>query len=55
MLLGIDEQNGSRIEKVAKAEKMSFVFAEEKAILYYFDEKFDITYRVLDEIKRGDK
>lgn len=41
------------IEKVAKEEKMSFVFDKSSPIVMYAEEKFDLTYRVLDVLKRG--
>ncbi len=43
----------STIEKVAKEEKMSFVFDKSSPIVLYAEEKFDLTYRVLDLLKRG--
>jgi Skp family chaperone for outer membrane proteins len=42
------------IEAVAKAEKLSMVLAKDNAsVVMYFDTKFDITFRVIDRIKRG--
>ncbi len=45
------------IKQVAKAEKMSFVFDSNQSIpvLLYGDEKYDITFKVLDFLKRGKK
>ena len=43
------------IESVAKEEKITIVMDKGSSSLLYFDTKFDITYRVLDKIKRGDK
>lgn len=43
------------IEMVSKNEKISLVFDTTSSSLLYFDDKFDITFRVLDEIKRGNK
>lgn len=41
------------IEKVAKDEKINLVFDTTSTALLYFDDKFDITFLVLDRIKRG--
>ncbi len=45
------------IKEVAKQEKMSFVFDSNQSIpvLLYGDEKYDITFKVLDWLKRGSK
>ncbi len=45
------------IKEVAKQEKMSFVFDSNQSIpvLLYGDEKYDITFKVLDWLKRGKK
>ena len=43
------------IAAVAKEEKMNFVFDKINAALLYSDDKADITYRVLDKLKRGSK
>jgi Skp family chaperone for outer membrane proteins len=43
------------IEAVAKDEKMSFVFDKANPVLMYAEDKFDITFRVIDRIKRGGK
>jgi outer membrane protein len=44
------------IEKVAKAEKINFMFdkVEDATIMLYADAKFDYTFKVLDKLKRGD-
>lgn len=42
------------IEKIAKEEKMSFVIDKGNTFLLYSEDKFDITFRVLDHLKRGD-
>jgi outer membrane protein len=42
------------IEKVSKEENMQFVFDKSgDIILLYADASFDITYKVLDRLKRG--
>ncbi len=41
------------IQNVSKAEKISLVLDKTSTALLYFDEKFDLTYKVLDTIKRG--
>jgi len=43
------------IESVAKEEKMSFVFDKgaEVPVLLYGDRAFDVTFKVLDRLKRG--
>ena len=41
------------IDKVSKDEKISLVFDKSSSALLYFDDKFDLTYKVLDIIKRG--
>jgi len=45
------------IKEVAKQEKMAFVFDSNQSIpvLLYGDEKYDITFKVLDYLKRGKK
>jgi|JI8StandDraft_1071087.scaffolds.fasta_scaffold01880_8 outer membrane protein len=40
------------IKEVAKEEKMSFVFDKTNPSLLYAEEKFDITFKVIDKIKR---
>jgi len=42
------------IDDVAKAEKLSMVLAKDNAsVVMYFDPKHEITFRVIDKIKRG--
>jgi Skp family chaperone for outer membrane proteins len=41
------------IQKVAKDEKISLVLDKTSQAILYFDDKFDLTYKVLDNIKRG--
>ncbi|HQJ45692.1 MAG TPA: OmpH family outer membrane protein, partial [Ignavibacteriaceae bacterium] len=42
------------IEKVAKEENMQFVFDKSgDIILLYADSAFDITFKVLDRLRRG--
>jgi len=41
------------IEKVAQDEKISIVLDKNQPALLYSEEKFDITFRVLDQIKRN--
>lgn len=44
------------IEDVAKQEDMKFIFDKSgDIILLYADEQFDITYKVLDNLRRGGK
>ena len=50
----IKEQVFDAIDKVAKEEKMNFVFDKAgDVVLLYADEEYDITYKVLDKLKRG--
>jgi len=41
------------IQKVAKEEKFSLVLDKGNPAVLYFEDKFDLTYKVLDVIKRG--
>jgi Skp family chaperone for outer membrane proteins len=41
------------IQKVSKEEKISLVLDKTSTAILYFDDKFDLTYKVLDTIKRG--
>jgi outer membrane protein len=43
------------IKEVAKDEKMNFVLDKVNPALLYADEKFDLTFKVLDKIRRGGK
>ncbi|MGE5480901.1 MAG: OmpH family outer membrane protein [Chloroflexota bacterium] len=45
----------SAIAETAKEEKITLVLDKGGSTVLYFDEKQDITYRVLDRIKRGGK
>lgn len=40
------------IEAVAKDEKLSIVFDKSSSLILFVEDQFDITYRVLDKIKR---
>jgi outer membrane protein len=51
----IREKVRTAIEAVAKDEKLNFVFDKGSSALLYSEGKSDITYRVLDKIKRGEK
>jgi outer membrane protein len=53
-LAPIREKILKAIEAVAKEENVNFVFDKANdALLLYADAKFDLTYRVLDRLKRG--
>jgi len=41
------------IQKVAKDEKLALVLDKGNPAVLYFEEKFDLTFKVLDVIKRG--
>ena len=49
----IREKVRTAIQKVAKEESISLVLDKTSNALLYFDDKFDLTYKVLDVIKRG--
>lgn len=50
----IKERVFDAIDKVAKEEGMNFVFDKAgDVVLLYADQEFDITYKVLDKLKRG--
>lgn len=51
LLEPIKQKVRSAIEKVAKDEKATAVM--DKAMLIYFDSKLDITFKVLDYLRRG--
>lgn len=54
MLGPIKEKVFDAIDKVAKEEGMNFVFDKAgDVVLLYADQEFDITYKVLDNLKRG--
>lgn len=52
-LAPIRDKISKAIDKVAKSESINLVFDETAPSLLYAEDKFDITFRVLDEIKRG--
>jgi outer membrane protein len=41
------------IEAIAKDEKLTMVLSKESALVLYYEPKNDITFRVIDRIKRG--
>lgn len=49
----IREKVQAAIDAVAKEEKMSFVFDKSSEMVLYSLDKYDITFKVLDKIKRG--
>ena len=50
----IRERILNTIEEVAKADGFSFVFDKPgEVLLLYADSKYDVTYKVLDQLKRG--
>ena len=54
MLGPIKEKVFDAIDKVAKEEGMNFVFDKAgDVVLLYADQEFDITFKVLDKLKRG--
>ena len=53
LLQPLQEKIKGAIERVAKDDKLSAVM--ETAALAYFDKKLDITYKVLDYLRRGEK
>ena len=52
-LTPIREKILQAIKQVSKDEKINLVFDKTSQALLYYDEKFDLTYKVLDVIKRG--
>jgi outer membrane protein len=52
-LTPIREKILQAIKQVSKDEKINLVFDKTSQPLLYYDEKFDLTYKVLDVIKRG--
>lgn len=54
LLEPIREKVQDAIDKVAKAEGINLVFDKTAAAVLYSEEKFDITFRVIDELKRGE-
>lgn len=55
LLLPIREKINVAIEKVAKEEKISIVLDKANPTLLYADDALDITFKVLDQLKRGNK
>lgn len=54
LLAPVKEKILKAIKKVAKDEKMNFVFDKSgDVLLLYADETYDITFKVLDALKRG--
>lgn len=51
----IEKRVRKAVEKVAKEEGLDIVVNNNPQNLLYFSEKFDITFKVLDRIKRGEK
>jgi outer membrane protein len=49
----IREKIKSAIQKVAKEEGITLVLDKTNSAVLYFDDKMDLTYKVLDIIKRG--
>jgi len=43
------------IEEVSKEESLKLVLDKSSSVVLYFEDKMDITFRVLDKIKRGSK
>ena len=57
MLQPLQNKVLAAIEEVAKEEKLNFVFdkIEDAALLLYAESKFDYTFKVLDNLKRGSR
>lgn len=56
LLKPVKEKVIKAIEEVAKTEKMTFVFDKLRdALLLYADSDYDVTYKVLDKLKRSKK
>lgn len=53
LLAPIMDDVQAAIDKVSKTEGLNLVFDKTAAAVLYSEEKFDITFRVLDELKRG--
>ena len=54
LLEPIRDKLKTAVSAVAKDEGMSFVMNKVNDVLLYSEDKFDITYRVIDKIKRGE-
>jgi outer membrane protein len=55
LLAPIRERVRDAIKKVAKKEGMNFILDKANQFLLYSEDEFDITFLVLDQIKRGNK
>lgn len=55
LLKPIREKVQSAISVVAKEEKLNLVLDKVGGLVLYSEDKSDITYKVLDKLKRGDK
>lgn len=53
VLAPLREKVINAIKEVAKAEKMNFIFDKTNGSVIYSEDKFDITFSVIDKIKRG--
>jgi outer membrane protein len=53
VLAPLREKVISAIKEVAKSEKMNFIFDKTNGSVIYSEDKFDITFSVIDRIKRG--
>lgn len=49
----IREKIADAVKAVAKEEKVSVVLDKLEGVVYYADDKLDLTYKVLDRLKRG--
>ncbi len=54
-LAPIREKVAAAVNAVAKEEKIQIVLDKVAGLVLYSDDKLDITYKVLDRIKRGEK
>lgn len=55
LMAPLRERIQAGIKEVAKEEKLSFIFDKTNPAMLFAEERFDMTYRVLDRIKRGGK
>ncbi|MFY8159833.1 MAG: OmpH family outer membrane protein [Candidatus Kapaibacteriota bacterium] len=53
ILTPLREKVIAAIKEVAKTEKMNFIFEKTNGSVLHSDDKFDITFSVIDKIKRG--
>lgn len=51
----IREKVQAAIEAIAKEEKLNLVLDKVAGLVLYSEDKADITYKVLDKMKRGEK